>query len=251
MGRPVFAMGSFYFLLLIQPVLAQEASQIEKPPPVTSVQIVNATSVPSISLGLNGENHYPDFPQGLYTADAPTARLNVRYLATDIGTHLAAEETIQYKADKNQTLLITGDFSTDCPPEKLPQPGEPKVMPPKPFKPNVQFRVLSHDFSPGEELRYRFINAMPHKVLKLWLEEKFLAELNPGDEYVLTGQPPTVKYLAKIDDMPMPLFIRQEGTARNATLIVFLRDDKPAFLRAFENTAAPIEKFRQMEQEAE
>jgi len=252
-----FFFTTLFLCFLLRPAPAQEpstnsaASADPTPPPTTSVQIVNATSVAAMSLLLNGQFILPNFSQGNHSAGGANDLLNVHYLATDNKTKLEAEKNIKYEPNQNQSLLITGDFSTDCPPENLPQPGEPSVPPPKPFKPNVQFRVLSHDCSSDEELRYRFINAMPHKMLELWLEDKLLAKLKPGDEHVLTKQAPSVMYQAKVDDTMIPTYIRQEGLIRNGTIIYFLRDDKPTFMRAYENTANSMAKSRQMEEEAE
>ena len=52
-------------------------------PATTSVQIVNATSVPAIALRINDRIAYDNFPQGLKTADSPASLLKAVYEAED------------------------------------------------------------------------------------------------------------------------------------------------------------------------
>jgi len=40
-----------------------------------------------------------------------------------------------------------------------------------------------------------------------------------------------------VDGESIPLLMRQEGLIRNAIIVFFLKDEKPSFIRAFENNA--------------
>ena len=85
-------------------------------------------------------------------------------------------------------------------------------------------------------MRLRIINGMPGKRLALIAgRQEILVE--PGEFAILAGQPATARYLAKVDGEGIPLLMRQEGLIRNAMIIFFLDSGRPAFMRAFENTA--------------
>lgn len=205
-------------------------------PPTTQVQIINATSVPSISLSVNGKNSYPDFPQGLYTADAPIATLNARYRALDPKSGASVESAeFKYDANARQSLVILGDFSLSAAPGTLAQPG-PKAPPPdKPFPPSVIFRLYSHSSEPGDSpVRLRVLNGMPGKTLKFSSREE-TREILPGFDYEFKKQPPLYEYTAEVDGKPIPVFMRQEDVVRNAMVIFYLQNGEPAFMRAFEN----------------
>lgn len=222
----------------------QAYSQSPTVSPQTSVQIVNATSVESISLSLNGKLDYPSFKQGRHTADAPTTRVKVRYTAENKKTGASADSReIEYTPGANQTLVILGDFSTNVPPDNLPQAGPPPEKPEKPFSPNVLFRVYAHNkVGLPEFVRLRVVNGMPGKTLTFTApgssreaDQKFT--LNPGEEKEIVGQAPVTEYLAVVDGVSLPILMRQEGgSVRNAMLIFFLQEDgQPGFKRAFEN----------------
>ena len=64
--RTAFAL----FRLAVLFVVALDSQALGQTRPVTtSVQIVNATSVPAIALKINDKIAYENFPQGLKTAD--------------------------------------------------------------------------------------------------------------------------------------------------------------------------------------
>lgn len=220
----------------------ESPSPTPTPPPTTSVQIINATSVPSISLSVNGRNDYPDFPQGLYTGDAPTEMLSVKYLATDKASNASIEsDLIRYEPNKNYSLIIMGDFSTDVPPGQLPQPGVTYETPEKPYPPNVLFRVHSHDLKTSESpVRLTVINAMPRKNLQFGISSTPKKHIAPGSELILSNQPASFEYEAEIDGEKIPVLMNQEGNVRNALIIFYLKEGKPAFSRAFENTTKPV-----------
>ena len=142
------------------PLRAQEV------PPTTCVQIINATSVPMVSLRVNGENYYPEFPQGLYTADAPNPILNARYKVTDGTSRLSAEKEVAYEADAHQSVLLIGDFSTGQPAAEFPQPDQVPVPGSKPFPPNVHFRVYKHDEGTAGGISYR-VTSVPEPATAL------------------------------------------------------------------------------------
>jgi len=235
---------SCLFLAVFSGLLPTELwSQDESLDAQTSVQIVNATSVPIIALSQNGKADYPDFPQGLRTADAPTNRIKVKYTAVDKQSGASADSPeIKYTPNANQSLVILGDFSTSVPPETFPQPGQPQSGSEKPFLPNVHFRVYKHTKGTvSDSVRLRVINGMPGKTLSFDIDGAATDQgqqftLKPGEERDMLSQAPVSEYVAEIDGTTIPILMRQEGEIRNAMLIFFLKaDGKPAFTRAFEN----------------
>ncbi len=202
MRRSVFAILFAIIFIGCGIVIGAEPSS----PPTTQVQIINATCVPSISLSVNGKNSYPDFPQGLYTGDAPVATMNARYRALDPKSGASVESPeFKYDANARQSLVILGDFSLSAPPGTLAQPG-PKPPPPvKPFPPSVIFRLFSHSSEPGDTpVRLRVLNGMPGKTLKFSSREE-TREILPGFDHEFKKQPPLYEYTAEVDGKLIPV----------------------------------------------
>jgi hypothetical protein len=211
----------------------------------TSVQIVNATSVAVISLKINDNLAYEAFPQGKKSADAPVRVLEAVYEAEDKRTGSRAKsERIAYEAGAYQSLVILGDFSTPAPAPE--QPGTPSEE--NKSAPNVLFKVFSHAAT-RPPVRLRIINGIPGKTLT-FAGGKTEIVIKPGDHAVLEDQPPVAQYTASVDGASISVLMRQEGLIRNAIIVFYLKDGKPAFTRAFENNAdsnrarAEMEKAR-------
>jgi hypothetical protein len=198
-----------------------------------SVQIVNATSVAAITLRINNQIAYENFPQGLKSADSATNVLRATYEAEDKETGRRAKSAqISYEPDSHQSLVITGDFSSDTPPglpgrAERTQPGENRQSPP-----NVLFQIFSHTATEAP-VRLRIINGIPRRNLTFVSGDRETV-VKPGGFAILEGQPATARYLAKTDHGEIDLLMRQEGLVRNAMLIFFLKNGRPAFVRAFE-----------------
>jgi hypothetical protein len=215
----------------------------ESPPGTASVQIVNATSVPAISLKINDSLVYGTFPQGKKSADAPVRVLEAVYEAEDKRTgSRARSETIIYEPGAYQSLVVLGDFSTPAPPQSGNPAGENASVP------NVRFQVFSHQAT-KPPVRLRIINGMPGKTLKFAGGALELV-IKAGDHAILENQPAIAQYAATVDGASIPVLMRQEGLIRNALIVFYLKEGKPAFMRAFENnvdsnrTRAEMEKAR-------
>jgi len=240
------------------------------PTPEVRVTIVNATSVPSIALGVGlssvpSRGHdlgtesipsglrstrnsritnipiaYPDFHQGEWTANHAISTPEVQYAVHGTNGPLLALQTIHFKPLSSQYLLLTGDLSTQGPKEKLPQLlGETETA--GSYPPNIQFHVIPYTLVTPDPCHYRIVNAMPRKTLLIRSPgsgnrpSQQLAYLAPGNSVLLVRQPPCVKYEAVIDDQTIPLEIEQEGAEGNCLIPFFLRNGKPDFVRVFED----------------
>lgn len=242
--------AAFVFLRLAAiAVLALDSQAVAQIlPATTSVQIVNATCVPAIALRINDRIAYENFPQGLKTADSPASLLKAVYEAEDRQTgSRATSAKIAYEPGTNQSLVILGDFSTDTPPGVLRHPGRALTAEEKQYPPNVLFQVFSHAATEAP-VRLRIINGMPGKRLTFVAGRREIV-VKPGEFAVLTGQPATARYLAKVDGESISLFMRQEGLIRNAMIVFFLKSGRPAFVRAFENNADSNRKREELDKE--
>jgi hypothetical protein len=240
-----------FFRLAVIVVLALDSQALAQTlPATTSVQIVNATSVPEIALRINDRIAYENFPQGLKTADSPASLLKAVYEAEDRQTgSRAMSAKIAYEPGTNQSLVILGDFSTDTPPGVLRHPGRALTGEDKQYPPNVLFQVFSHAATEAP-VRLRIINGMPGKSLTFVAGRREIV-VKPGEFAVLAGQPATARYLAKADGENISLLMRQEGLIRNAMIIFFLRNGRPVFMRAFENNADSNRKREELEKEGQ
>lgn len=226
------------------------------PTPEIRVTIVNATSVPSVSLDIglgtdvtkatkgakdaNKPISYPKFLQGEWTANQAISTPEVHYAVRSTNGAAVTFKTIQFKPVSSQYLLLTGDLSTIGPPDKLPQllgDSVPRGI----YPPNIQFHVIPYTLVSPDPCHYRIINGMPGKTLLLRSlasenrPAQELAYLAPGNSVLLVHQPACVKYEVVIDEKIIPLEIYQEGAAGNCLIPFFLRNEKPDFVRVFED----------------
>ncbi|HEY5813071.1 MAG TPA: hypothetical protein VIT23_10525 [Terrimicrobiaceae bacterium] len=221
-----------------------------QPIPTTSVQIVNATCVPALTLKINDRIAYNSFPQGKRTGDAPISSLELTYEAEDTRTGLRVKSAkVTYGANAYQSLIMLGDFSTDIPPDELRQPGQAPQRGEKQYSPNVIFQVFSHEAAKAP-IRLRVINGMPGKSLIFAAGSKEM-RIKPGAHAVLEGQTATAEYVARVDDEEIPLLMRQEGLLRNAIIVFFLKSGKPDFVRVFENNGESARRRAELEKNRE
>jgi hypothetical protein len=219
-------------------------------PATASVQIVNATSVPAIALRINDGLAYENFPQGLKSADSPTSALTVTYEAEDKRTgHRAKSAEITYQPGTNQSLVILGDFSTGSLSGTLQGPGHAIVGKSGQYPPSVLFQVFPHAANEAP-VRLRIINGMPGKSLTFVAGRQEMV-VEPGNFAVLAGEPAFALYQVKTDGEEISVLMRQEGLVRNAMIIFFLKNGRPAFMRAFENTADSNRRAKESAKERE
>jgi hypothetical protein len=220
----------------------RHASPTPAPSPAVRVTIVNATSAPTIALATRGTNYpvaYPDFPQGEWTANQSLSTPEVHYMARGTNGEILASQTIRFKPVSSQYLLLTGDLSRSAHPDQLPRIGGPEPGTPG-GAPNFQFRVIPYTLVCGDPCHYRFINAMPGKILivrSIPQDKKpsqQLAYLTPGNSALLVRQPESADYEIEIDGHVNTLSIRQEGALGNCIIPFFLRGGTPDYIRVFE-----------------
>ena len=214
------------------------------PSPEVRITIVNATSVPAISLAASGVNlaaSYPQFPQGEWTANEALKTSEIHYLIRSMKGAIIADRTINYKPLSSQFLLLTGDLSTLGPADKPPQLGLPFFQGVQAWPPNLQFHLYPYTLACADPCHYRIVNGMPGKSLLLRSVAtgnkpmQQLAFLTPGGSVLLVKQPSCIEWEAEIEGRIYPVSIRQEGAPGNCLIPFFLRDGKPEFIRVFED----------------
>ena len=212
------------------------------PRPEIQITIVNATCVPSLSLGTADTNlppAYPDFPQGTWTANSPVERTEIPFVITDLEGGMRLRKTLIFHPGSAQFVLLTGDLETRFPPNDLPQPGLPS-HPGERFAPNFQIRTYPYEKENPAGCSYRIVNAMPSKVLTLRSPSgsrrpaKQLAILLPGASVLLSHQPRSVEWESEIDGIVRSFDIRQEGAGRNCLIPFFLKNGLPECIRVFQ-----------------
>ncbi len=212
--------------------------------PEVRITIVNATSVPAISLSTSGTNSpvaYPVFPQGTWTGDAPLKTPSIHYLVRNMDGRFVGDRVLNFPPVSSQILLITGDLSTSGPPEAPPQMGIPPSSGLKSWPPNLQFHIYPYSTDTKEGCRYRVVNAMPSRMLTLRSiaepnkPSRQLALLAPGNSFVFLHQPPNIEWEAEIDGQIIRVVLQQERDAKNCLIPFFLRNGHPDFIRVFEN----------------
>jgi hypothetical protein len=236
-------------LLLAQSLLhshtasGQKSAPTPAPSPEVRITIVNATSVPAISLSNQGTNtpvSYPNFPQGTWTANEPLSTTNADYLVRTLTGMIVGEHRFTFKPVSSQTLLITGDLSSTGPAESLPQIAPPPLPTATPFQANLQFHLYPCSTSTNDLCSYRVVNAMPSKLLILHTVSEGtkppeqLALLAPGNSAVFIKQPPSIRWVAEIDGQSYPVEIEQEGNRKNCIIPFYLCNGIPTMIRVFE-----------------
>jgi hypothetical protein len=207
------------FLIAFGELSTQLAAQTQEAPAMANVQIVNATSVPVLSLRINQTLAYDTFPQGKRSGDAAVPLLEATYEAEErqSGTK-AKSERITYAPDAYQSLVILGDFSRTSAPGVLRQPDSVLTGEEAGYPPNVLFQVYPHTLSraPGG------CGSSTECRANIWpCACKNEVDIKPG-ECCSGGQPARAQYTAVVDGERIPLLMRQEGLIRSM-IIFFLR----------------------------
>lgn len=210
-----------------------------QPPPQAMLRVVNATSVPKISLKVNGRDVYQDLAQGAWTGMAPWDA-SLQCLAVDLTNGIKANATtVDLKPNTYQTLVIMGDFSNEAPAGEM--PGQRAQAPDsKKYPPNVVFNVYSNHMKHGEQpMRFRFVNAMPRVPLTIQSRANggSSVELAPGGDYAFTSQPKPAFFEATAQGKKFSLILVQKDPV-NQTVVFYLSNGAPAYLAVTDDTGA-------------
>jgi len=212
------------------------------------VQMVNATATDSIAVDVNGREHYPDFPVGLYTADGKSLFVTPRLKVRDLVSKREVEQRVELMPRQFQTLVITGDFSLCLEPDRLPQPGEepPIGVDESELQPNLQFTLFSHALI-GEEqpVRIRVFNTLPGRTITIFdSDDSVMRTLKPGEILSVSGRKAEEIWGYQVDGEPREtLFVAQSGMLRNVIVYFYYKNERLRYKVIFENTDAFIAAF--------
>jgi len=209
---------------------APSTSGTTRPVGSMNLQIVNATSVEKISLDINNKPLYPQLRQGQWIGTSTWDTLSNLYEVRDLASgRKASSESTNFTKNSSQTLVIMGDFSTDCPPDKLPQPAQ--AGSDIAYPPNVQFRFCTHKLHNGEKaLRYQFVNAMPRNLLQIEGPGLASTSVRPGEDVIASGQSIIANYHATVAGESYELHLAQKHPGVNLLVVFYLKNNKPAHL---------------------
>lgn len=218
----------------------------EKKSPWTYLRIVNATSVPAISLSVNERMLYPQFRQGEKTSPGTFDYLSGTVEVKNLADGTAASEKFKFEPEAAQSLIILGDF-------KMPETPAPETSGPKATgkkRPNVTFLVVSHELAGDEKpYRYRIVNGLIGESLTCSVrgEEDVIAA--PGGTATFAGKGLVCTIQVKTEKDEMPLRIHQEMPYHNVTCVFYRKQDGLAYVVIPEEDAAYYKKLPKDEEE--
>ncbi|MDR2462418.1 MAG: hypothetical protein LBD30_01405 [Verrucomicrobiales bacterium] len=187
------------------------------------VYLINATSVPAISVTIDGRPFYPFFPQGLYTGGSATDRAAVVYQIKDLRGEKERSLTMNYQPRSRQALVIHGDFT----------PSADKNSRRHAAFPNVKLFPL--DLTPPKDeprLRYHLVNLIPNQTLRLLANPEPI-DIPCGQILTLSGQKPLVTLTVQVADRHLPVLIHQRRVLRDCHLIFYETGAGASFIRFF------------------
>ncbi|MDR1190439.1 MAG: hypothetical protein LBK60_02075 [Verrucomicrobiales bacterium] len=192
------------------------------------VRLINATSVPEISVAIDGRPCYPRFSQGGYTGGSVTDSGAVVYQIKDLRGGKERALTVTFAPGSRQALVIHGDFS----------PSADKNSKRKNAPPNVKLFPLDFALKKDESrLRYRLVNLVPGQTLQLLAKPEPI-EIPHGEILTLSGQKPTVTLTVRVTDRCIPVLIHQQGVLRDCVIIFYETGGGVDFIRFFEPNRA-------------
>ncbi|HEY5744777.1 MAG TPA: hypothetical protein VIU12_01765, partial [Chryseolinea sp.] len=199
----------------------------ENPAGESSVEMLNATSVPSISLAIAGLGEHPVFPQGAKIAGGAFPLTNWKLLARPKNaTSELGEVESEFKAQpgSSSTAVIIGDFLVEKEEGKKP-------------KTRAAIVVLPGEFvSPDKPNRLILINGIPDKAIEINLDNGASDVVDSLAEKRWSGLPHSVSVAAKVEGVIMKVPIEFVDPTRSAVVAFYLKDGKPAFVASAQLT---------------
>jgi hypothetical protein len=210
-------------------------SQTPAPPPTASVQLINASSVPWISLRLNQNEAYPVFRQGQRTSPGHIEKLRMQYLARDPATGRTGQTNFVFSPAQFYSVVMIGNFSTNAPPSLRPAPAR--------IPPDFTYLLLDHERTPGQSpCRVTLVNGLPKTDIAVLGEPQIPEPLAPRQIAHLHGKPPECKIRFRIDGKTGELWIGQSPPHRNSIIAFYLQNGRPKYKIVFETTADYLRK---------
>jgi len=218
--KTIFSTTLLLLLSLAIPTHAQESAG-------PSVQMVNGTCLPELSLQINGVEPYGLLPQGAATGGGHSGIANRKLVATDPATGAKVERSFSFRDGESVVLAIIGDFQLVEPePESETESGE--------SEPEVRAEILalSNALDPSEKPhRLRILNGIPTSTATATVRESDLPALivEPMQSASLSVAPAIFEVEIAIENETLLLSFDRSGIPPNLTVILFLRDQKPAY----------------------
>ena len=176
----------FYILTLMLgvahfPCHSQEVTLSPTPPPASSVQFINAASVPNINLDIKDFHQYPKLTQGAKISGGhfPFTTWKLRAQQTDTSDEKAfIEKNLQKAPSTSSTVVIIGNFEW-----KIDKEGKKK---------DLQAAILNFDHELSSEDKpnsLTIVNGLVNKILRISINSSEFQELLPMSHKTYRGLP--------------------------------------------------------------
>lgn len=193
----------------------------------SSLEFLNAVSVPAISLKIDGLGEHPFVPQGAKIAGGAFPLTNWKLLVrprnatADMGE---IESELKIQPGSSSTAVIVGDFVIE------------KGDATKP-KPRATILAIAGDFvDPEKPNRLVLINGIPSQNIEVKLDNGNSAILPPLAEMRWTELGSSVEVTAQIDGKSINVPIAFLAPTRSAIVAFYLKDGQPTFMASGQNT---------------
>jgi hypothetical protein len=207
--------------------IAQELKPSATPAPASSVQLINASSIPSITLDIIDFHKYENLPQGAKISGGhfPFTTWKLRAQQTDTSDEKAfIEKNIQKSPNTSSTAVIIGNFEW-----KFDEDGKKK---------NLQAAILNIDHELGLEdapNSLTIINGLVDKILRVSINSDDFDELSPMSQKTYRRLPNILHPKAIIENEVIKIPIKFNNEIKGGIVAFYENDRKIKFVAMPQN----------------
>jgi hypothetical protein len=208
---------------------SQEVKSSPTPPPASSVQFINATSVSNIKLDIKDFHQYPKLAQGAKISGGhfPFTTWKLRAQKADGSDEKAiVEKTFQKSPSTASTVVIIGNFEW-----KIEEEGKKKTL---------QAAILNFDHELGAEDKpnsLTIVNGLVDKILRVSINAAEFEELPPLSHKTYRGLPAKTETTGIVGSKEMKLPIKFNAALDSGIVAFYEKDGSVEFV------ASPQSRF--------
>jgi len=208
---------------------SQEVKSSPTPPPASSVQFINATSVSNIKLDIKDFHQYPKLAQGAKISGGhfPFTTWKLRAQKADDSDEKAfVEKTFQKAPSTASTVVIIGNFEW-----KIENEGKKKTL---------QAAMLNFDHELGAEDKpnsLTIVNGLVDKILRVSINAAEFEELPPMSHKTYRGLPAKTETTGIVGSKEMKLPIKFNAALDSGIVAFYEKDGSVEFV------ASPQSRF--------
>lgn len=211
------------------PSHSQEAKPSPTPPPMSSVQFINATSISNIKLDIKDFHEYPKLAQGAKISGGhfPFTTWKLRAQKADGSDEKAiVEKTFQKSPSTASTVVIIGNFEW-----KIEEEGKKKTL---------QAAMLNFDHELGAEDKpnsLTIVNGLVDKILRVSINAAEFEELPPMSHKTYRGLPAKTETTGIVGSKEMKLPIKFNAALDSGIIAFYEKNGTVEFV------ASPQSRF--------